>query len=354
MRKHALVRTRGFSKDIPQISENLCCERAVVTPRKTHVQWPTLLVCLCCYGGVAGSTLYAEILGPVLAGLVLTLSLTLFSSFNHEVLHGHPFRSRHANTALVFPAMGLVIPYMRFRDTHLAHHHDPSLTDPYDDPESNYVDPAVWCRWSVARRRVYAWNNTLLGRMLIGPIIGLLTFYEGDARRIRQGDRDVIRAYLFHFAGLIPVVFWLVWMSEMPFWLYAIAVYASLAILKIRTFLEHQAHEKARCRSVIIEDRGPLSVLFLKNNLHAVHHAHPTLPWYRLQGFYDKRRAVVLTRNGGYVYRSYMQIAGLFLLKAKDPVPHSQWSSGHEQVPQPQKPQKTTAARDITACNLTG
>ena len=27
---------------------------------------------------------------------------------------------------------------------HLAHHRDAMLTDPYDDPESNYLDPAVW------------------------------------------------------------------------------------------------------------------------------------------------------------------------------------------------------------------
>ncbi|WP_282061091.1 fatty acid desaturase [Roseobacter litoralis] len=325
-----------------------------MTPRKIHVQWQTLLVCLCCYGGVTGSTFYADVLGLGLSGVVLTVALTLYSSFNHEVLHGHPFRSTAANTALVFPAMGLLIPYLRFKTTHLAHHHDPSLTDPYDDPETNYTDPAVWNTWSKARQKLYKWNNTLLGRMSVGPVIGLITFYKHDAQQIKNGNREILVAYLFHFAGLVPVVLWLIWMSEMPFWLYATAVYFSHAILKIRTFLEHQAHEKARCRSVIIEDRGPLSVLFLKNNLHAVHHAYPTLPWYRLQGFYDKRRDVVLTRNGGYVYGSYAQVASLFLLKAKDPVPHSQWITGHEQVPQIQNLQKTTAARDITACNLTG
>ena len=274
--------------------------------------------------------------------VVLTLALTLYSSFNHEVLHGHPFHNTAANTALVFPAMGLLIPYLRFRQTHLAHHHDPSLTDPYDDPETNYVDPAVWRRWSSVRQTIYAWNNTLLGRMMIGPLIGLCTFYKEDARKIRLGNRDVTLAYLFHLAGLVPVALWLVWMSEMPFWLYAIAVYVSHAILKIRTFLEHQAHEKARCRSVIIEDRGPLSVLFLKNNLHAVHHAYPALPWYRLQGFYAARREVVLARNGGYVYRSYAQIASLFLLRAKDPVPHSLWALRDDPLPQPEKAQKTT------------
>ena len=38
------------------------------------------------------------------------------------------------NEALVFPALSLAIPYQRFRDSHLAHHNDEILTDPYDDP----------------------------------------------------------------------------------------------------------------------------------------------------------------------------------------------------------------------------
>ena len=51
--------------------------------------------------------------------------------------------------------------------------------------------------------------------------------------------------------------------SEMPFWAYLLSAYLGLSLLKIRTFLEHQAHEKARGRTVIIEDRGPLALLFL-------------------------------------------------------------------------------------------
>lgn len=285
-------------------------------------QWPTLAIGALCYGGVGLSTAFAQDLGFVVAVGLLALALTLFASFTHEILHGHTFKNPVANSLLVFPAMGLLIPYFRFRDTHLAHHHDPVLTDPYDDPESNYIDPAVWRSWSRMRRGIYSCNNTLLGRMLIGPLISLTTFYASDFRSLRAGNRAVRNAYLFHLAGLVPVALWLLWVSELPVGLYALAVYISHATLKIRTFLEHRAHEKARCRSVIIEDRGLLSLLFLKNNLHAVHHACPTLPWYRLEAFYAARRDAFLTRNGGYAYRSYAQVFGLYLLRAKDPVPH--------------------------------
>lgn len=289
------------------------------------VEWPTLFICFLCYAGFAVATLCTHLLGYTLAAGVLVLALTLYSSFHHEVTHGHPFRLPWANLVLVFPALGWMIPYPRFRDTHLAHHHDPSLTDPYDDPETNFVDPAEWRRWSSARHALYRWNNTLLGRMAFGPAITLAVFYKQDLRAISKGDRNIARAYLFHATGLLPVLVWLLWLGQMPLWLYAASVYLSLSVLKIRTFLEHRAHEKARCRSVIIEDRGLLSFLFLKNNLHAVHHSSPDVPWYQLQEQYEARREAYQARNGGYVYRSYHEIFSQHFLKAKDPVPHSLW-----------------------------
>lgn len=306
-----------------------------------RVQWPTLIICSLCYGGFFVSTFYTDTLGLLAAGFILTLALTLFSSFSHEVLHGHPFRNETLNTLLVFPALGLLIPYPRFRDTHLAHHHDPSLTDPYDDPETNYIDPAVWVTWSPLRRTVYQLNNTLLGRMLLGPFIGLATFYVHDAKAMLSGDRRVIEGYLFHVAGLVPVLWWLTTVSAMPLWVYLAAVYASHAILKIRTFLEHCAHEKARCRSVIIEDRGILALLFLNNNLHAVHHARPRVPWYWLPRVYALKREAYLKRNGGYTFGSYREVMGLFLFKIKDPVPHTQMPMPSQPHPSMEQPVET-------------
>ena len=106
----------------------------------------------------------------------------------------------------------------------------------------------------------------------------------------------------------MPVVAWLALVGTMPVWAYVLGCWGGLAILRIRTFLEHQAHERAAARSVVIEDRGPLALLFLNNNFHAVHHAHPRLPWYRLPGEYARRRDEFLRRNGGYRYRSYGEV----------------------------------------------
>ena len=73
---------------------------------------------------------------------------------------------------------------------------------------------------------------------------------------------------------------------------------------------------------MIIEDRGPLALLFLNNNFHAVHHMHPEVAWYRLPGLYLQRREHFLRRNDGYLFTSYAQVIARYLLRAKDPVPH--------------------------------
>ena len=98
--------------------------------------------------------------GPV-AWLALVFALVLHASLTHEVLHGHPFPSRAASEALVVINPGLFIPYLRFRDTHLAHHHDAHLTDPYDDPETNFMDHGAWEALPKPLRRVLEANNTL-------------------------------------------------------------------------------------------------------------------------------------------------------------------------------------------------
>lgn len=40
-----------------------------------------------------------------------------------------------------------------------------------------------------------------------------------------------------------------------------LASYFAVALLKVRTFLEHRAHEKTRARTVVIEGRGRLGFI---------------------------------------------------------------------------------------------
>ena len=289
---------------------------------RMSVEWPTLGLIALTYGAWAVLTLNALAIGLWLTIPLLALVLVLHSSLQHEAIHGHPFRVQWLNAALMVPGLGLAIPYGRFRDLHLAHHKDANLTDPYDDPESAYFDPEQFYRLALPVRLLLTANNTFLGRFILGPAVGLEGFYRTERRLMLAGSPRVIGDWLVHLSTVIPVLWWVIAVAQIPLWAYLVAAYVALSILKIRTFVEHQAHELASGRSVIIEDRGPLAFLFLNNNLHSVHHAHPQVPWYDLPGLFRSRREAYLARNRGYYFRNYATVIRRFMVSPKDPVPH--------------------------------
>ncbi|EBA16689.1 fatty acid desaturase family protein [Roseobacter sp. SK209-2-6] len=305
------------------MSEQSCeIQSAGCMPR--GVEWGTLALIIGCYGGWLAVLFLLAPLSVPLAILCLSLFCALHSSLTHEALHGHPFRSRWINEALMFLPLTLMIPYGRFRDTHLAHHQDERLTDPYDDPESNFQDPGAWQKMPAWRRAILEVNNTLLGRIVLGPLLGQICFMADDWRQARAGNHAIRRDWVLHALGLVPVI-WIAQASPLPLWALLLAAYIGLALIKIRTFLEHRAHEECHNRTVVIEDRGPLAWLFLNNNLHIVHHKHPGVPWYALPRLYRQNRAAFLAVNGGYRYSSYREVFGKYFLRRKDPVPHPLW-----------------------------
>ncbi len=285
--------------------------------------WPTLLLFMACIGLWLG-TLMLPAGWLWLQIPLLIFALTLHSSLSHEILHGHPFQSERACTGLAIIQLGLVVPYYRFKELHLAHHRDANLTDPYDDPETQYLDPEVWDKLPVAMRALLRWNNTLLGRVVVGPLIGTIVFIRDDMRLIKARDREVLMHWLVHIPGVV-LTLWIVAALGMPIWAYLLACYGALSVLRIRTFLEHRAHTRSCARSVVIEDCGVLAFLFLNNNFHAVHHMNPSVAWYKLPKLYRDTRERVLKVNDGYVYRSYAEIFRRYLFKGKEPVAHPLW-----------------------------
>ena len=289
---------------------------------KWRFEWPTWVFLAITYLVWAIATTWAAGFFLPLGMVLVTLSAAQHSSLTHEALHGHPTRIKWLNELLVFPALSLVVPYKRFRDTHLAHHRDETLTDPYDDPETNFLDPQVWHIKPEWLKAVLRFNNTLLGRLLIGPMIGQMVFMKRDWQEIRTGDWQILAGWLWHGVALCPVLWWVVVLGEMPLWAFFLGSYGALSILKIRTFLEHRAYEDAPGRCVLIEDRGPLALIFLNNNLHFVHHSHPNIAWYDLPARFAREREVFLSGNGGYYFRSYGEVFQRYFWRAKDPVPH--------------------------------
>ena len=284
-------------------------------------EWPTWLALVACYTIWAASLAAYHLVG-LLAFVPLALSTAFHSSLQHEILHGHPTRNARVNEALGWLPLGLYIPYRRFRDLHLRHHNDARLTDPYDDPESFYVDEGDYARLGPVMRCLLVFNATFAGRMLIGPALSLWGFWRTELARGLAGDRAARSAWAQHLAGLTAVLA-LIWWTGVPLWLYALlAAYPAMSLLMVRTFIEHRAHEDPKKRSAVVESGPFFSLLFLNNNLHRVHHAKPAVAWYRLPALYRTERERYLAENGGYLIRGYSEVVRRWLVSPREPVVH--------------------------------
>jgi fatty acid desaturase len=287
---------------------------------RNDAEWRTLLVAGVCYAVWFLLAFGWAELPDTLRVLFLIPTITLHSSLQHEFLHGHPFRNQKLNDLLIAPPIGMLVPYLRFKSCHLNHHINENITDPYDDPESYYLDREVWTTTPPWLKQLLSANNTLAGRTTIGPALAAIGFAISEYRRALAGEPSLVWVWLRHILA-VAALFWLIarFGSLHPA-AYFLAAYLGMGLLMVRSFIEHQATEKANQRSVIIETRGPLSLLFLNNNFHSVHHAYPSLAWYRIPAFFRENRSRFLRMNGGYRYESYWEVFRRYGFRAKEPV----------------------------------
>lgn len=243
--------------------------------------------------------------------------LALYGSMQHEVIHGHPTRWRKLNVCLVLPSLWLWLPFTIYRVTHLQHHHNELITDPFDDPESYYVASARWAQLSKPVRAFYLFRNTLMGRILLGPVWAMFTFLKAEIYSCLKGDIPRLRIWGWHLFNVVIILAWLYY-CQIPFIEYVLLfVYPAVSVTLLRSFLEHQAELLPQHRTAVVSTGPFFSLLFLNNNLHALHHEQPTLPWYRLPEFWKKNRTDILYRNGGYFYAGYGTLFRRYFFKAK-------------------------------------
>lgn len=285
----------------------------------TLVEWPTLGLAVLIYGGFALLTLNYHSL-PWWVVLPLGGYLVAWhGSLQHEVVHNHPTASPGVNEALVFPSLWLWMPYRIYRDSHLKHHRNEYLTDPFEDPESYYVTPAVWSAAGPLGRAFLVVYNTFAGRLLLGPAYCVLRLCIDEARRLIRGDGRNLLPWLLHLLGIIPVLYWVIAVCRIPLLEYVLFfAYPGLSLTLLRSFLEHQARDGVGERTVIVDAEWPIGLLFLNNNLHVLHHERPGLAWYRLPKVYGEQRERLLAENGGYHYRGYWEIALRYLFWPKE------------------------------------
>ena len=161
--------------------------------------------------------------------------------------------------------------------------------------------------------------NTFAGRLLLGPAYCVLRLCIDEAKRPLCGDTRNLLPWLLHLLGVIPVLYWVTVVCRIPLLEYvAFFAYPGLSLTLMRSFLEHQARDPVGKRTVIVEAEWPMSLLFLNNNLHVLHHERPSLAWYRLPKVYREHRERLLAENGGYRYRGYWEIALRYLFWPKE------------------------------------
>lgn len=292
---------------------------------RLRMELPTLALILAAYGSWVTAGLWLYPISPIAGVVAMVIATALHASLVHEACHGHPSRSAWINEALVTVNPGLVWPYRRFRKLHLLHHRDDRITDPFDDPESYYRAAWWYDGLHPGIRRLLGWSNTLVGRLLLGPPMSTFALIADDLGRIARREPGVWLAWVLHIGGLIPVLALVVWAFAIPLWAYILFVaWPAASIITLRAFAEHRWHETPEGRTIIVE-RSPLSVLFLNNNLHLVHHVHPGLAWYKLPALYRAEIEDWRRRNDGYVFSCYWALMKHYFFRAKEPVVHPEW-----------------------------
>ncbi|MEQ6290704.1 fatty acid desaturase [Vogesella sp. GCM10023246] len=265
-------------------------------------EWQTWLLIATIYGGWTGTVLGWHSLGPLLGTSLLIVFSCWYMSLQHELIHGHPTRSQRLNTLLGMAPLAVWYPYPVYRDTHLAHHHDDSLTLPGSDPESYYLRQGKTpTRW----RAIVRWRNTAPGRLLLGPALGWFSTLAGA---YRQRDHRTALIWSSHLL-LVTALLYGLWRAGIHPLHYLLGVaYPALSLAMVRSFYEHRAQPAPAARSVINEAALPWRLLFLNLNYHLVHHQHPGVAWYRLRPLFLARRAHYLQQCAGFHETGYLPL----------------------------------------------
>jgi fatty acid desaturase len=292
---------------------------ATAAARRSAVEVPTLLLALATYAAWLAVTFAYRFWPLIIVAPLGAMLVTLQGSLQHEVVHGHPTRWNRFNRLLAIVPLSLYLPYERYRRSHLAHHIDQRLTDPLDDPESFYWTREDWARLRPLSRVIVRIQQTLAGRVTIGAFWSIGRFLHAECRALIANRPGVRGVWLEHLLWCIPVVAWVTVVCGMPLWLYLLTMAVpGTSLTLIRSFAEHRARLPVRARIALVEGSWILGPLYLFNNLHALHHEAPGVPWYEYPARYRLDRERLIAENDGLVYRTYFDVARRYLFRAHD------------------------------------
>ncbi len=292
-------------------------------PVERRAEWPTLALAAVIYGLWFSLTYFHRHLPFLALAAAGGWTTAWHMSLQHEIIHGHPTRKRWINSLIALWPLGLWLPFESYRHSHLAHHNDERLTDPLDDPESFYWLPEQWAAIGPAGRFLIRVQSRLIGRVTIGPFWTILRFWKFELAAVANGDKKAQRRLVQHAAEVMILMLWVVGVCDMPLTTYLFCfAYCGTALALVRSFAEHRADNMVERRTAIVEHSWILGPLFLFNNLHVAHHMRRNLAWYKLPAWYRANREMLIERNGGLVYDSYLDVMRRYWLHPHDQALH--------------------------------
>lgn len=282
---------------------------------RKQIEWPTVGVAAAVAGGFAAVLAGHERVPTAIVVVALAVLGGWYNSLQHEVIHEHPTPWRRVNTALAIVPLGLVVRFPDYRDSHIAHHRSPDLTNPERDPESFYVSSATWERCGPARRTLLHVQRTLAGRLVLGPFLFAMRHWRDGFGPMRT-PAGVARM-IAHVAGVV-VVLLVVRLSGLPLWVYVVGVsWGGGALSLLRSFAEHRPVDQGT-RSAVVRSGWFFSLLYLNNNLHHTHHARPWVPWFELPAAHAASGGDAIAAAGAGLYHGYGELLRRYLVRPLD------------------------------------
>ncbi len=236
-------------------------------------------------------------------------------NFQHEVIHGWRSIPAWLRFTIAYPPLGLWFPLEIYIRNHSIHHRNQRLTYPGKDTETFYHNAEDWRNYSSLWQKLYLANQTLLGRLMLGPWIRWRKLILVDIGKLFRGDFVDLGIWIRHSIAVAMLLWFVLGVADMPIWQFLLFFTLSGMMLgMLRPFLEHRWGEKPYERVASVESNWLFGLLFLWNNLHIAHHLHPTMPWYEIPKFYRENRERLLALNGHFVYRGYFELVRAHLL----------------------------------------
>jgi fatty acid desaturase len=283
---------------------------------------PTWVVALVLYSAWAAIIWFHEALTWWIVAPVGTYLVAWHFSLQHEAIHSFRSAPKWLRWAVVMPPLGLWLPFPLYYAAHRKHHQNTHLTMPGVDTESFYVRKDDWPKLSPVRRALLTANLTFAGRVLLGP---LLRLEKLAIRELTRGDFAHLPHWVVH-AVLVAALFWYISAAGMAWWQYVLFIaWPAFGMGWVRSFAEHRYGFRPGERTAITESNLFWSLLFLNNNLHAVHHVFPRMPWWQIPAYWRKNRRQILAHNGALYFKGYGEIAARWLAKPIFAPPHPRW-----------------------------